>query len=181
MRSKARSVSWVESGSSLGLFEFESRLEELSLVESMIEKLDVIIFKLVSKDRNAQLLDTIPGIGPYTALFLSSHVGDVNRFPDSGHMCADLGLVPMLHQTGDLKVTGHFTKTGNKWLRRNLVECARAAAKKDSHLREFYLRLRGKRGEKKALIAVARKLVAYSYWVLKRNITYEELNPWTPP
>lgn len=164
---------------SLDLFEIESRLEELALVESMIEKLDGMILKLVLKDKNAKLLDTLPGIGPYTALFLSSHVGDVNRFPDSRHMSADLGLVPMLHQTGDLKVTGHITKTGNKWLRRNLVECARAAVKKDPHLREFYLRLRRKRGEKKALIAVARKLVTYAYWMLKRNLTYEELSPWS--
>jgi transposase len=110
---------------SLGLFEIESRLEELSLIESMIKKLDGMIVKLVSDDKKAKLLDTLPGLAPYTALFLSSHVGDINRFPDSRHMCADLGLVPMVHQTGDTKVLGHITKTGNKWLRRNLIECAR--------------------------------------------------------
>ena len=163
---------------SLGLFEIESRLEELSLVESMIKKLDGLIVNLVSGDKNAKLIDTLPGIAPYTALFLSSHVGDVNRFPDSRHMCADLGLVPIVHQTGDTKVLGHITKIGNKWLRRNLVECARTAVKKDQHLRKFYLKLRRKRGEKKAMIAVARKLVSYAFWMLKRNLTYEELNPW---
>jgi transposase len=164
---------------SLGLFEIESRLEELSLVESMIKKLDGMIIKLVSEDKKAKLLDTLPGLAPYTSLFLSSHVGDINRFPDSRHMCADLGLVPMVHQTGDTKVLGHITKTGNKWLRRNLIECARAAVKKDKNLRKFYLKLRRKRGEKKALTAVARKLISYAYWILKRNLTYEELNPWS--
>jgi transposase len=164
---------------SLGLFEIESRLEELSLIESMIKKLDGMIIKLVSDDKKAKLLDTLPGLAPYTALFLSSHVGDINRFPDSRHMCADLGLVPMVHQTGDTKVLGHITKTGNKWLRRNLIECARAAIKKDKDLRKFYLKLRRKRGEKKALTAVARKLISYAYWMLKRNTTYEELNPWS--
>ncbi len=58
-----------------------------------------------------------------------------------------------------------------------MIECARAAIKKDPRLKEFYLKLRCKRGEK-ALIAVARKLVSYAFWMLKRNITYEELNPW---
>ena len=164
---------------SLGLFEIDSRLDELSLVESMIKKLDGMIVKLVLGDRKAQLLDTLPGIAPYTALFLSSHVGDVNRFADSRHMCADLGLVPMVHQTGDTKVLGHITKVGNKWLRRNLVECARTAVQKDKNLRKFYLKVRRKRGEKKAVIAVARKLVSYAYWALKRNQTYEELNPWS--
>ena len=49
------------------------------------------------------------------------------------------------------------------------------AIKKDPHLKEFYLKLRHKRGEKKALIAVARKWVSYEFWMLKQNITYEEL------
>ena len=73
---------------SLGLFEIESRLEESSLVESMTNKLDGMIAKLVSGDKNANLLDTLPGLAPYTAFFLSSHVGDINRFVDSRHMCA---------------------------------------------------------------------------------------------
>ena len=53
--------------------------------------------------------------------------------------------------------------------------------KKDPHLNEFYTRLSHKRGERKALIAVARKLVSYAYWMLKRNITYEELSRWKLP
>jgi hypothetical protein len=56
-----------------------------------------------------------------------------------------------------------------------MVECARVAVRKDPRLKEFYLRLRHKRGEKKALIAVARKMAAYAFWMLKRNQTYEEL------
>jgi hypothetical protein len=62
-----------------------------------------------------------------------------------------------------------------------MVECARVAVRKDTHLREFYLRLKTKRGERKALIAVARKMTAYSYWMLKRNQTYEGLSPWSKP
>ncbi len=50
--------------------------------------------------------------------------------------------------------------------------------KKDAHLREFFLRIAYKKGKKKAYVAVARKLVAYAYWMLKRNLTYEELAPW---
>ena len=163
---------------SLSLRELDIRLDELSLVESIVDRLDEEIAQTVAMDANAKLLDTIPGVAPYTALFLSSHIGDVNRFPDSKHMCGDLGLSPSLHQTGDLLITGHITKTGNKWLRRNMIECARAAITKDRHLREFYLKLRHKRGEKKALIAVARKMVSYAFWMLKRNLTYEEPNPW---
>jgi transposase len=151
------------------------------MIESIIEKLDTQIERSVAMDDKAKLLDTIPGIAPYTALFLSSHIADVNRFPDSKHICADLGLVPSLHQTGDIWITGHITKIGNKWLRRNLIECARVAVRKDPHLRKFYLRLKHERGEKKAMVAVARKLATYAFWMLKRNVTYEELHPWYWP
>ncbi len=108
---------------------------------------------------------------------LSSAIGDVNRFQESNHLCAYLGLVPSLHQSRDTTLTGHITREGNRFLRRNMVECARVAVRRDPHLREFYLRLRHKRGERKALIAVARKMTAYAYWMLKRNQTYKELSP----
>jgi hypothetical protein len=45
-------------------------------------------------------------------------------------------------------------------------------------MRQFYLRVAHKRGKKKARVAVARRIVSYAYWMLKRNLTYEELHPW---
>ena len=130
-------------------------------------------------DQNAKLLDTLPGVGPYTALFFSSTIGDVSRFSDSKHLAAHLGLVPSLHQSGDVSLTVHITRVGDRFLRRNMIECARAAVRKDPHLKEFHLRVKHKRGEKRALIAVARKLAGYAYLMLKRKQTYEELSPWS--
>ena len=162
----------------LGLREINIRLKDLELTESIIKELDTDIALAVMSDKNAQLIDTIPGIAPYTALFLSSELGDVSRFPDSKHAAAYVGLVPSLHQSGDESCTGHITRSGNKWLRRNLIECARIAIIKDEHLKEYYLKIKRKKGDRKAIIAVARKLLVYAYWMLKRNETYEELSPW---
>jgi transposase len=162
----------------LRLQEIEIRLDELELVESTIEKLDAQIVDIVSKDEKARRLDTIPGVAPYTALYLACVLDNIDRFPDSKHACACLGLVPWLDESADVTHHGHITKRGDKWLRRNMIECARAAVRKDPQVREFYERLAHKRGGKKALIAVARKLVSYAYWVLKKNTTYEELSPW---
>jgi transposase len=163
---------------SLGLPELDYRLRELELVESVIDDLDRRISIVAWKDRDARLIDTIPGVGAYTALFLSSALDNVDRFLGSKHACAYLGLVPSLHQSGDLSYTGHITRQGNKWLRRNLIECARWSVRKDPHMRQFYLRIAHKRGKKKARVAVARRIVSYAYWMLKRNLTYEELHPW---
>jgi len=169
---------WRDELKELHIREIDLRLKELEFVESTIEELDRQIKSIVADDHRARLLDTIPGVAPYTALFLACILDDIDRFPDSKHACAYLGLVPWLDDSADTEHLGHITKKGNKWLRRNLVECARIAVRKDPHIREFYERVKHRRGEKKAIIAVARKLVSYAYWMLKRNITYEEPHPW---
>ena len=136
------------------------RLGELELIESTIERLGGQIHDIVSMDGRARLLDTIPGVAPYTALFLGCVLDDIDRFPDSKSMPAPTrGLVPRLDESADVTLLGRITKKGDKWLRRNMVECVRVAVRKDPHLNEFYTRLSHKRGESKALIAVARKLV----------------------
>ena len=162
----------------LRLQEVDNRLDELGLVDSIVERLDAQIATIASNDEKARLIDTLPGVGPYTALYLACALDEVDRFPDAKHACAYLGLVPWLDESADATHLGHITKRGDKWLRRNLVECARNAVRGDARLREFYVRLRHKRGDGRAVIAVARKLVSYAYWMVKRNQTYEELSPW---
>lgn len=159
---KPFSVEGRERIKGLGLQELAYRLRELELVESVVDDLDRRIAYVASKDRGTRLIDTIPGVGAYTALFLSSALDGVDRFPDSKHASAYLGLVPSLHQSGEVSYSGHITRRGNKWLRRNLVECARWSVRKDPHMQRFYLRVAHKRGKKKALVAVARKIVSYS-------------------
>jgi transposase len=163
----------------LGLMELNHRLTELELVESIIKELDEEIENVVSKDRDAQIVDSLPGYAPYSALLVSSFIDDVNRFPTPKHLCAYFGVVPSLHQSGDVSYTGHVTKEGNKWVRRNLIECARWAVRKDPRMKKFFLRIAYKRGKKKAYLAVARKQITYAWWMLKKKATYEELIPGT--
>jgi transposase len=70
------------------------------------------------------------------------------------------------------------TRQGDRRLRRNLVECARWSVKKDGHRGELYRRVRRLKGEKRTVVAVARKIVSYAYRILKSGKTYEELAPW---
>ena len=50
----------------------------------------------------AKLLITVPGIGYYSALLIVSEVGDINRFPDSYHLCSYAGLIPSTHSSGGI-------------------------------------------------------------------------------
>jgi transposase len=68
------------------------------------------------------------------------------------------------------------TRKGSKWLRSALTESARAAARsKGTYLAAYYARLRGRRGSKKAAVAVGHSILVIAYHVLERGVPYEEL------
>jgi len=108
----------------LHLPEIDRRLREMDLLNSIIYELDSSIRETVANDERAKLLDTIPGIAPYSALYLSTMLDDVGRFQDSKQAAAYLGLVPSLYQSGDVSYTGHITKAGDPILRGILIQCA---------------------------------------------------------
>ena len=68
------------------------------------------------------------------------------------------------------------TRKGSKWLRSALTEWARAAARsKGTYLAAHYARLRGRRGSKKAAVAVGHSILVICYHVLEHEVPYEEL------
>jgi transposase len=75
------------------------------------------ILSIANEDQMARLLMTIPGIGYYSALLIVSEIGDINRFPDSYHLCSYAGLVPSTHSSGGVTYHGRITKTDSKYLR----------------------------------------------------------------
>jgi transposase len=133
----------------LHLPEIVRRLREKDLLNSIIDELESAIRETAANDGRVKLLDTIPGIAPYSALYLSTMLDDVGRFHDSKQAAAYLGLVPSLYQSGDVSYTGHITKAGDAVLRSILIQCARAGIKSDKRLKEFYLRIKHKRGKRR--------------------------------
>ena len=81
----------------------------------------------------AKLLMTIPGIGYYSALLIVSEVGDINRFPDSYHLCSYAGLIPSTYRSGGITHHGSVTKTGSKYLRWIMLECLHAHIHNDKN------------------------------------------------
>ena len=120
------------------------------------------------------ILLTIPGIGYFSALLIYAEVGDINRFPNSKKLCSYAGLVPTVRQSGNKIIRGRITKEGNKLLRWVLVQCAHMAVRKDERLRQFYERIKAKKGHQKAIVATARKLLTVIYACWKNKTPYGE-------
>ena len=106
-----------------------------------------------------QLLETIPALQRRANTIIISELGiDLSMFPTAGHLCKWAGLCK-----------------GNPRIKSVMVQCAWAATRcKNFFLRDWFYRLRARRGTKKALIAVARKLLSIIWHILTTREIYEE-------
>jgi transposase len=124
----------------------------------------------------AELLQTIPGVGQRAAEVILAELGpDMSRFPSDRHAASWAALCPGNDESAGKRRSGR-TRKGDTWLKETLLESALAASRtRDTYLKAQYLRLRRRRGEKKALVAVAHSILIIAYHVLHESRPYEEL------
>jgi transposase len=122
------------------------------------------------------LLQTIPGINKISAMCLLSEIGaDMSKFPSGHHLASWAGLCPGNNESAGRIKSTRVTQ-GNQYLKPLLVECAWAASHvKGCYLRSKYESLIGRRGKKRALIAVGHKILTAAYHILKGKVPYNEL------
>lgn len=139
----------------------EALLLNSEQLDKSILKLDKLLIKLSKEDKACKLLMTVPGVGIITALSYKSSLDDPTRFEDSEVVGAYMGLTPKQYSSGDIDRHGHISKMGPKECRGMLYEAAQSlliVCKKPSKLKTWGLKLMKKKGAKKAIVAVARKL-----------------------
>jgi transposase len=121
-------------------------------------------------------LTTIPGVSETTAHVLLGEVGrDVSRFPTAGHLVSWAGLCPRLDESAG-KRRSTRVRPGTRWLKTALVQAAWAAVKvKGSYLQAQYVRLKSRRGPKKAIMAVAASMLVAAYHILAADTVYRDL------
>lgn len=122
----------------------------------------------------ADLLDSIPGIGEATIASLLAFMGDINRFAHAKQLAAFAGLTPRQFQSGSsVRGATHLTKAGNPLLRKALYMPALVAMRHNPLIRAFYQRLRANgKPAKSALAACMRKLLHIVFGVLKSQTPF---------
>lgn len=151
----------------------------LSLIESMnvqISRVDEAIRKRACEDEDVRLLLSLTGVDVYSALLIRSEVGPITRFSNYKKLISWTGLAPSVHQSGSVEYTGRITKRGSRMLRWVMVEAARVAVQHDEKLGGFYERVRGRRGDQKAIVAVACKMLKIVWFMLSRREAYGGAN-----
>jgi transposase len=158
------------------LIEYE--LDHLDFLEQKIAKLDAdIAQRMQPHDRALEQIDTVHGIGRRAAEEILVEIGPdvVSRFRDAHHLASWSKVCPGNNESAGKHRSGR-TGHGNPWLRSVLVEAAWSAVRvKDGYFSAFYHRLAGRRGKKRAIVAVAHSILITIYSMLKHNTIYQDL------
>src|SRR6266480_4676121 len=128
-------------------------------------------------ERQRELLCTIPGVAERTAEVIIAELGpDMDRFPTQRHAASWAAVCPGHDESAGKRRSGK-TRKGDSWLRTALIEAAQSAAgrTKDTYLHSQYLRVRRRRGHKKAIVAVAHSILVAAYYILRDEVSYQEL------
>jgi len=156
-------------------------VEQIKGITATIQEYDQRIRVLASEQYpESRLLRQVPGVGALTALAFMMTLGDKNRFERSRHVGAYLGLTPKQHQSGQSDPELGVSKEGNKYLRKLLIQCAHSILNRapDSDLKRWGCALMergGKRGRKRAVTAVARKLAVLLHRLWITGEVYERV------
>lgn len=157
-----------------------THLQRLEAVEEDIQAIERKIAAHMEPYREKlDLLQTLPGVSLTSACIILAEIGvDMTCWPTAKHLSAWGGVAPGCRESGG-KTHRAGTRKGNPYLCSVLVECAGAAVKKKvCHLGGKYRHLAAQTGsKKKALIAIARKLLVLVYKLLGQNCPYEEPKP----
>jgi transposase len=121
------------------------------------------------------IVDAIPGIGERVAEVIVAELGtDMSRFPSQAHVSSWAGLAPGQHESAGKRKSTRI-RDGNRYLKTALLQAAWAAVKKsESSLASFYRGVAARRGKKKAIVALAHKILVIVYTLLKTGQLYQE-------
>jgi len=120
------------------------------------------------------LVSSVPGITPFSAIAVIGEIGvDMSVFPTAKQLCSWAGLTPQNNESAGKKKTTRISRAG-AYIKPLLVQCALAAIKSNKHpeIKSRYLKIKKRRGHKKAIIAIARMLLVAIYNILKKNEPY---------
>jgi transposase len=144
----------------------------LRTLDDQIHEVEQQLFDRWADDPRVRRLETIPGIGPLTAIGLVVELGDIHRFPSAKHLASYVGLTPRVRASGGRVHSGHISKEGNRLLRWMFVAAATQAVRYRGPLRAWHRRISRRKGKKIARVGLARKLTEIVYHVWRDEIDY---------
>jgi len=157
----------------------DEMLKHTEYLDEQIVRLDQEVAKrLTPFDEAVEVIDGVPGIGRRSAETIIAEIGtDMSVFSSAKHLASWAGMCPGNNESAG-KQKSSKTRKGNQTLRTTLVECAKAASRKNGcSFQDQYQRISARRGKKRAIVAVGHSLLVVIYHLLRDGTTYQELGP----
>lgn len=153
----------------------------LEMRQLLLERANIVerqLAGIANEDPVCQLLMTAPGIGPITAVLYRSTIDDPHRFSRSRNVGPHLGLTPRTYQSGETERRGRITRHGSKNLRSALYLSALFVMREKSRsswLKEWGSQIKARRGHRRAVVAVARRLAVtlHQMWLAGEPFRWE--------
>jgi transposase len=152
-------------------------LENIDHLAKQIKRMDEEIErKMVPFQKESKMIQTIPGISDVNASAILAEIGvNMSQFPDEAHLSSWAGVCPGNNESAGKKKSGK-TQKGNSFLKGALTESAWAASKtKGSSYSAIYHNIVRRRGKKRALVALAHRMLIDIYYVLRTGEPYQEI------
>ena len=152
------------------------QMKHLRQMEEKVEEINNVIDEYLEKfQQQVTLLDGIAGISIVAAAAIIAEIGtDMSKFPNAQSICSWAGVSPGCNESAG-KNKSTKTRHGNPYIKDILCEVAwTATRRKESYLANWYWKVKQRRGAKKAIIGLARKILVIIYTMLKENTVYDE-------
>src|SRR5262245_3594074 len=150
-------------------------LADLEQVQERRKELEQVIAQRCGISAEAVLLSSMPGVSYFTAVSLACRVGRVERFPRAHSLANYWGLTPGCRNSGENNQRlGSTTKAGSSMARWLLAQVTIKVLRQDARLREWFKRVKRRRGASIARVAVMRKLATILWHMLSKRKTYAE-------
>jgi transposase len=150
-------------------------MQHIDEIEARIARFDARLLGELQSERNALvLLQTLPGVDLIGAAMLLVEIGtDMNAFGTPDRLASWVGVCPGNNESAGKRKSGHLRK-GNVYVRRLLCEFAHAASRTTSVFKSKFQALLIRRGHKRAIIAIAHKMLRIIFFMLKRQEHYRD-------
>jgi len=158
-------------------FMMRTILGNIAKIESTISEIEAHLDTVLEPYMlEKELLETIPGVGPDVSIGIIAEIStDMDNFPDQKHLASWAGISPGSNESAGKNKSGRTTY-GNKHLRSLLTEGGWAASRtKNTYFSSKYRSLVGRRGKKRAIIALGHKILIAAYFIIKDKVEYKEL------
>lgn len=159
-------------------------LQELDLLDGLKRQMTFMEERMrerIPATPQIQLLKSLPGVGDTLSIVISAEIGLISRFAAAEQFASYAGTVPTVKSSGGKTHFGHLTFSSNHYLKWAFLEaanviarCRKSPAWQHKHVSQLYERVNHRKGHSVAVGAVARHLAEATFWMLKKDVPYQE-------